>query len=464
MAQCGEPGAGGRNETACQSPGFCRTDWISFTTTALVVLAVYLWTLAPEVTLGFSGIFSTAALCGGVPHPPGYPLATLWEWLFIKLLPFGNIAWRVAISSAVAGALACGLIALVVSRLGRGLLFEAHGVRARHATGFRIICGYVAGAIFGFNGAFWGRAVIADVWTLSILLFCLVLSLLLRWSYTPERKRYLYSACFAYGLTLTNSQIMLAAAPAIPFLVLAANREVARDMFIGGAIIFIAGVVDRFTPVWPRMLAQPEGNQGALFVVHFLTGIVIAAWSIILIAKTRRALTSWKTLFGCAALFIMGLLPYLYLPVISMTNPPMNWGYTRTAGGFWHVISRGQYAAIQPPGELREFARQVQTYAQVSAAEFGWPYLIMAAIPFAFIRRVPRSERAWLLCSLPMFAGLMLLVIAVLNPTGHSGLRMIKVFLSASYVLLAVWAGCGLIMTAQFVVKRRDCHRGDSRV
>src|SRR2546430_878138 len=101
---------------------FERTDWLSFWLTTALVLAVYLYTLAPEVTLEMSGILSTAAMYGGVAHPPGFPLWTIYAWLFTKLLPFSNIAWRVAVSSAVAGAFACGVIALMVSRGGTMIL------------------------------------------------------------------------------------------------------------------------------------------------------------------------------------------------------------------------------------------------------------------------------------------------------------------------------------------------------
>ena len=38
---------------------FQRTDWLSFLITAVLALAVYLFTLAPEVTLEYSGIYST---------------------------------------------------------------------------------------------------------------------------------------------------------------------------------------------------------------------------------------------------------------------------------------------------------------------------------------------------------------------------------------------------------------------
>src|SRR2546425_4332359 len=96
---------------------FHAVDWFTFCLTMTVVLAGYLFTLAPEVTLGFSGIFSTGAMYAGIPHPPGYPVWTLYAWLF-TLLPLSNIAWRVALSSAVAASVASGLIALMVSRGG----------------------------------------------------------------------------------------------------------------------------------------------------------------------------------------------------------------------------------------------------------------------------------------------------------------------------------------------------------
>jgi Protein O-mannosyl-transferase TMEM260-like len=85
---------------------------LSFGTTTLLALTIYFLTLTPEVGLWNEGNFSTGADYAGVQMPPGYPLWTLWAWTFIKLLPFSNIAWRAAFSSAAAGALACGLIIL----------------------------------------------------------------------------------------------------------------------------------------------------------------------------------------------------------------------------------------------------------------------------------------------------------------------------------------------------------------
>ena len=386
-----------------EATGYEKTDWLAFVLTCASVFAVYLFTLTPDVSLGFSGIFSAAAMYGGVPHPPGYPVSVWWQGLFVHVLLVSNIAWRVAVSSAVAGALACGLIALLVSRFGRELIQPAQGDGNR----VRIVCGFVAGAVFGFNGAFWGRAVIADVWTLSICLFCAALCLLARWSFAPVRTRYLYLSAFVYGLTLTNSQILLAAAPAIP--------------------------------------------------------------ALLLVAQTRHILLRWRTVLGCSAALLLGLMPYLYLPVASMTNPPMNWGYPRTVGGFYHVISRGQYCRIQPTSDMTAFAKQVAMYGAVTVKEFGWPFPVVASIPWIFFRHAPASARRRLIASAVLYLCLTLLLIAVLNPVDHlDGRRMIKVFFSASYVVLAVWVGLGLINVAQLwdgrPTRQGDAAGGEMRI
>jgi hypothetical protein len=416
-------------------------DWVAFAATTLTVISGYLLTLAPQVTLGFSGIFSTAAMHGGVPHPPGYPIAVIWQQAFVTLLPVSNIAWRVAVSSAVAGALACGLIAAMVSRFGSERLSS---MESRSSIAAQIVCGWTAGMIFGFNGSFWGRAVIADVWTLTILLLTSVIFLIHRWSLAPRRKGFLYLGCFAYGLTLTNSQMMLAAAPALPALVAVGDRELARDILLVGCAVSVAGLIEGCTGVFDLV---PDSKLGSLFPLHALVGLAVMAAATILVVKTRRVLTEWKRMLGCTTAFAIGLLPYLYVPVSSMTNPPMNWGYARTTGGFFHVVSRGQYERVIPTANVRTFAKQMGTYARSAATDFGWLYLPFAFVPWIAYRRLLPSLRSWFGASLVMFACLSLLMIVALNPPAHAdGVRATKVFFSASYMVLAIWAGCGLLV------------------
>jgi hypothetical protein len=174
----GLPGASERE------PFFQRADWLSGGLTTVLAFIVYWVTLAPEVTLEESGIFSAGAMYAGVPYPTGYPLWTVYGWLFTRLLPCSNIAWRVAMSSAVAGALTCGVIALMASQGAGGILEGTAGLRRlapKASQALRVVCGCVAGLAFGLDSAFWRKAVVVDPWPLSILLLATVLCLLMRW-------------------------------------------------------------------------------------------------------------------------------------------------------------------------------------------------------------------------------------------------------------------------------------------
>jgi hypothetical protein len=434
------------------TPFFQQADWLSFGATTLLALLVYLLTLAPDVDLEFSGIFSTGAMYGGVPHPPGYPLWVLWARVFTKLLPFSNMAWRVAVSSAVAGALVCGLIALMVSRGGAAILEQMpdhQRLRPKEEKWLRAICGYAAGMVFGLNGAFWPRAVIVNVWPLSILLLCIVLCLLMCWSSQPELKRYLYAAALVYGLLLTNSQIEFAFAPAIPFLIMTGNPKIGRDIFLVAGVLFLAGLVG----IWLGHFPLLRGGGGQFFI-FILLGVITCLMGVGLVIKAQQTFSEWKAILICSGFLLLGLLPYFYLPIASMMNPPINWGYPRTVEGFFHVLSRGQYERMNPTYNAVQFLEQVRLYFVMAGKEFGWPYLLLCLIPFYFLHRKTASERRWILGLLPAYVCLAFLMLAVLNPSvDRQSQELNKVYFSASYIMLALWMGYGLIILGAWMAR-----------
>jgi len=433
------------------APFFQQADWLSFGATTLLALVVYLFTLAPDVGLDNSGVWSTAGAYGGVSSPPGYPLWTLWAWVFTKLLPFSNIAWRVAVSSAMAGALACGLIALMVSRGGTAILDQMadhQRLMPKKEKWLRAICGYVAGMVFGLNGAFWPQAVIVAVWPLSILLLCLVLCLLQRWSFQPELKRYLYAAALVYGLLLTNSQIEFAFAPAIPFLVMTGNPKTGRDMFLVAGFLFLAGLGGICLGHFPSL----RGGGGQFF--YILLGVITCLMGIGLVIKTRQAFSEWKAILICSGLFLLGLAVYFYPPIASMTNPPVNWGYPRTVEGFFHMVTRGQYERMNPTVGVGLFLGQARLYFIVAGKEFGWPYLLLCLIPFYFLHRMAAAERRRMLGLLPAYICLAFLMLAVLNPgLDRQSQDLEKVYFSASYIVVALWMGYGLIILGAWLAR-----------
>src|SRR5579862_9412045 len=89
-------------------PLFRRIDWLTLGITFAIVWVIYFVCLAPEVTLEDSGELCTASYYAGIPHPPGYPFWTIYTWLWTVLVPFKNIAWRVALAEASTAAMAAG--------------------------------------------------------------------------------------------------------------------------------------------------------------------------------------------------------------------------------------------------------------------------------------------------------------------------------------------------------------------
>jgi uncharacterized RDD family membrane protein YckC len=61
---------------------FRKVDWLTLAITFIVVWTVYFLTLAPEVTLEDSGELVTGSFYAGIPHAPGYPVWTLYSWLW----------------------------------------------------------------------------------------------------------------------------------------------------------------------------------------------------------------------------------------------------------------------------------------------------------------------------------------------------------------------------------------------
>src|SRR6476620_10799834 len=104
-------------------PLFRRIDWLVLLIAFGTVWTIYFLTLAPEQTLEDSGELCTGAFYAGIPHPPGYPFWSIYAWVWTKLLPIGNVAWRVEMGESFAAAMACGLVAFMVSR-GSSMLME----------------------------------------------------------------------------------------------------------------------------------------------------------------------------------------------------------------------------------------------------------------------------------------------------------------------------------------------------
>ena len=438
------------NPARSPTPYFHREDWCSFALAAVLVFIGYWFSLADNVGLGFSGIYSVGANYMGVPHPPGYPVWTIYGWLFTKLLPFSNIAWRLAISSAVAGALTCGVVALMVSRSSKTLLAGINGLQKlppQYDRYLRIVAGCVAGMTFGFDKAFWRKAVIVDVWPLSMLLFATTLCLLLRWAHEPERKSYFVAACFVFGLTLTNSQALIPAGLGFYFYVVLADKSVGRDASIAASILLGLWWLGNFPDFLPgfvsatREIAPPETR----LILRLITASTVCL-SVILSIKTRRWLPSMTACWATLA-FAAGTAFYFLIPVFSATNPPVNWGYPRNLEGFMHVLNRGQYEMIRPVSDCAIYLGQLLGFARSVFGNFGLFPTLTALIPLGFLFRFHMEFRLHILRLLVLLLSFSALLVALLNPPpDRQGTELVAAYYTPSHLLIAVLMGYGLVL------------------
>ena len=256
----------------------------------------------------------------------------------------------------------------------------------------------LAGALaLAFSREFWEQAVIAEVYSLNA--FCIALCVLLLWCWHASRRdRMLYAFALAYGLSLGNHSTMFLLGPLFALFILAADRK----------------------PV-------------------------------------RR----WKTYTGLLLLAGVGSLVYLYLPIRSAANPPMDWGNPETWLNFWDVVRRKQFAFMfsQNPRSLPRFAHQLAVCFGFWTREFSpWVGAFGAFGLIVLLRR-------------RLGYGLFLLALAFIVVVGAAYVQnfnfdkewlwVMTVFGIPAYLVTAI--GIGVALDALGAPFRREWGRGPSR-
>ena len=186
----------------------------------VIPFAVYLKTMPPTVLGGDSGEYQHMAYYLGVPHSTGYPLYILLAKLF-TFLPFGDVAYRVNLFSAVCAAFTVPLIYAIV-------------LRVTHSR----VPAILSALILAFAPTMWGAAVDAEVYALHLLLGVLAILLALRW-HQDQRPRDFYLLALVYGLALTNHRVIVFIAPALALVIWFNRARVNRAMLTRGVLLLL---------------------------------------------------------------------------------------------------------------------------------------------------------------------------------------------------------------------------------
>ena len=82
---------------------------------------------------------------------------------------------------------------------------------------------------------------------------------------------------------------------------------------------------------------------GLSFTNHMSTIFLAPAFLFLYFARQQFSLNSFTRLAGLLPGFVLGLLPYLYLPIRAASDPRFNWGNPETLWGFIRHLSGAQY-------------------------------------------------------------------------------------------------------------------------
>ncbi len=160
-------------------------------------LVRYLRTMAPTVSPDDPGELQVLSWALGIPHATGYPLFIWLGKLFTWLPLGGDVAYRVTLLSVVSGAAAT-------------LLIYANGAQLSG----RSLASAAAALAFASSYTFWSTAIVAEMYTLHVLLALVVVALALRWG-REQQDWQILAAVFIWGAMLGNHLSSVALAPAL---------------------------------------------------------------------------------------------------------------------------------------------------------------------------------------------------------------------------------------------------------
>ena len=322
--------------------------------TFVLVLLVYILTLAPTTAFWDASEYIAAARVLGIPHPPGNPLFVILAHVF-GLLPLAeSYAVRINLFAATTSAGAAAFWFLVAERWLRDI------VPVRWARYGAAIGGSLVGAT---SWTVWNQSVVNEkVYTVSLLSIAVVMWLVVRWGDDrpgPHRDRWLVLIAYVLALTSTNHLMGFLAVPALGVYVLWTDWRVALQPW---AIVTFYALLLAVTGIWLDMFTG-DGATGPLLIVLSLGVLGYALW---------RSPGDPLVYLGLLAVVVGISLNYLWLPLRAAQYPAINEG--EPVGLFSQalqdVLNRVQYGKPALTERQAPFGAQLANFWQY----FGWQF------------------------------------------------------------------------------------------
>lgn len=271
---------------------------------ATAAFVIFSLTLLPGIDLGDTGSFQAAVSYQTTSARQAYPLYFGLATPFVQLTGATSPARALNLFSALCGAIAAGLLTWLVAT-----------ITASRAGGI------AAGLLLAFSYTFWTQAVIAEVYTLHLLLVGLVLVALHAWQQHQTLTR-LAIVCATYALAFGNHlSTILLLPPIVIFITTAHPRPltlIRPRLLIGGALIATLGALQYLPQIlatWSDVGAPPAWTTT---LAEFWFDVTKADWRATMVVglpadETWNRLAMWlwdaRQQFGVVglALAILGI-------------------------------------------------------------------------------------------------------------------------------------------------------------
>ncbi len=187
----------------------------------IITLAVYILTLLPGI--GYSGDTVKFQFIGkilGTPHTTGYPTYIIINHFFVTYFPFGTLALKANLLSALLSSITCLMLFRIM------LILDINKINS-----------FIISTTFGFSYTLWSQSVIAEVYTLHILFISLTLYFFISWQKDKNILNFLIG-CAIYAISFGNHLTMITIFPALLYLVYATDKK----LYFNWKIIFLVAL------------------------------------------------------------------------------------------------------------------------------------------------------------------------------------------------------------------------------
>ncbi len=272
---------------------------------------------------------------------------------------------------------------------------------------------------------------------------------------SPDRAANLHAAFFgalamgtaAGAFTLfTGSAVigaiaaLMAAVARTPWRMSVGAEVFSLHLFICSLIFLLAAIWRDASDTWRLRLVPAIAFVLGLGFAHQQTIALIIPGLVAFMYFARGARRAGVS-FATGAAFILGLMPYLWLPLRAAHHPAVNWGAPDTLKKFFWCISRSGYGSLSlstaagKPAVPEHLGRWIK-----SLCLFQFPLLGTLAGIAAFFRRRPEL---WLFGGLFILSGPAWVFVAA-QPSGDGFADMLERFFAASDLSFAGLAALGL--------------------